>query len=162
MSLQAADMRYFCGFVVPVCFMLSDGEGLYLQVTHNGSRLWRLKFRFEGKEKLLAREDIAMGIDPSREKRLAKAKSKAEAEITFNLMAAEFCKKRKSDGKGGWSPATAKRSEYLLSLLHGNIGRMPITKIKPIEVLTAIREAIDNESGATLFGAPLGPFELTN
>jgi integrase len=144
-------------------YKLSDGEGLYLQVTPNGSRLWRLKYRFEGKEKLLAlgsypevglaearkrrmvaREDIAMGIDPSREKQLAKAKSKAEAEITFNLMAAEFCKKRKSDGEGGWSPATAKRSEYLLSLLHGNIGRMPITKIKPIEVLTAIRR-IENK-----------------
>jgi len=34
--------------------MLADGGGLYLLVNPTGSRLWRLKYRIEGKEKLLA------------------------------------------------------------------------------------------------------------
>jgi hypothetical protein len=33
---------------------LADERGLYLLVTPNGSKLWRLKYRFGGKEKKLA------------------------------------------------------------------------------------------------------------
>ncbi|MFG1186920.1 Arm DNA-binding domain-containing protein [Xanthobacter aminoxidans] len=35
-------------------YKLADGGGLYLLVNPTGSRLWRLKCRIEGKEKLLA------------------------------------------------------------------------------------------------------------
>jgi hypothetical protein len=35
-------------------YKLSDALGLYLLVQPNGSRLWRLKYRYSGKEKLLA------------------------------------------------------------------------------------------------------------
>ena len=35
-------------------YKLADGLGMYLLVSPNGSRLWRLKYRFGGKEKLLA------------------------------------------------------------------------------------------------------------
>lgn len=35
-------------------YKLADGGGLYLLVNTNGSRYWRLKYRFAGKEKLLA------------------------------------------------------------------------------------------------------------
>lgn len=31
-----------------------DGGGLFVQVTPSGSKLWRLKYRFEGREKLQA------------------------------------------------------------------------------------------------------------
>ena len=33
---------------------LSDGGGLYLHVTATGSKLWRMAYRFEGKQKLLS------------------------------------------------------------------------------------------------------------
>jgi hypothetical protein len=33
--------------------MLSDGFGLHLLVQHNGSRLWRLRYRFAGRANLL-------------------------------------------------------------------------------------------------------------
>lgn len=33
-------------------YRLADGKGLYLQVMPNGSRYWRMKYRFGGKEKL--------------------------------------------------------------------------------------------------------------
>lgn len=35
-------------------YKLADGEGLYLIIRHNGSNLWRMKYRFDGKEKLLS------------------------------------------------------------------------------------------------------------
>ena len=35
-------------------YRLYDKEGLYLQVQPNGSRYWRWKYRFDGKEKVLA------------------------------------------------------------------------------------------------------------
>lgn len=35
-------------------YKLADGEGLYVLVRPNGSKLWRLKYRFGGKEKLLS------------------------------------------------------------------------------------------------------------
>ncbi|ELE6755627.1 DUF4102 domain-containing protein, partial [Salmonella enterica] len=64
-------------------YKMADGGGLYLLVKTNGSRYWRLKYRIDGKEKLLAlgvypdvsladarakrdeaRKGIAGGIDP--------------------------------------------------------------------------------------------------
>ena len=35
-------------------YKLADGEGLYLLIRPNGSKLWRMKYRFDGKEKLLS------------------------------------------------------------------------------------------------------------
>ena len=65
-------------------YKLSDAQGLYLLVKPNGTKLWRLKYRFGGKEKALsfgayseislinarraresAREDLRNGQDPS-------------------------------------------------------------------------------------------------
>src|SRR3546814_7050921 len=63
-----------------------------------------------------AREMIAAGKDPSREKQREKLRSKELAGDTFTLIAAEYCNKRKRDGHKPWAPATANRSEYLLSL----------------------------------------------
>jgi hypothetical protein len=35
-------------------YKLSDEKGMFLLVNPNGSKYWRLKYRFGGKEKLLA------------------------------------------------------------------------------------------------------------
>ena len=67
---------------------LFDGDGLFLLIKPNGSRGWRFKYRFEGRERLLsfgtypevplktarerreqARSLIAAGIDPSAERK---------------------------------------------------------------------------------------------
>lgn len=53
-------------------YKLSDGGGLYLEVTTNGSRYWRLKYRYAGKEKRLA-----FGVYP--EVSLAQAREKRDA-----------------------------------------------------------------------------------
>ena len=51
-------------------YKLSDGEGLFLLVQPNGSKLWRMKYRFAGKEKLLSFGAYpALGIAAARQKR---------------------------------------------------------------------------------------------
>jgi len=72
-------------------YKVSDGGGLYLEVNPSGSKLWRFRYRFQGKQKLLAlgkypdvslkkaRDDLAEakkqlehGIDPSAQKKQQK------------------------------------------------------------------------------------------
>ena len=137
---------------------LADGGGMFLLVTPAGGKLWRLKFRVDGREKLLAigaypeiglgearrrreeaRELIALGKDPSREKQRDKVRARIQAADTFKAICDEYCAKRRRDGAKGWAPATAIRSEYLLSLVCGSIGKLPIGEIEPADVLTAIR-----------------------
>ena len=140
-------------------YKLADGGGLYLLITPPGGKLWRLKFRVDAREKKLsigsypevslgdarkrrdeARELLAAGKDPSREKQRDKLRSRLQAENTFAGIAAEYCEKRKRDGHKAWAPATAVRSEYLLGLLSSSIGRLPIGEIEPADVLAAIRK----------------------
>jgi integrase len=137
---------------------LADGGGMFLLVTPAGGKLWRLKYRVDGREKLLAigaypeiglgearrrreepRELIALGKDPSREKQREKVRARIKAADTFRTICDEYCDKRRRDGAKGWVPATATRSEYLLSLVCGSIGKLPIGEIEPADVLTAVR-----------------------
>ncbi len=140
-------------------YKMGDAGGLFLLVQPSGGKLWRLKYRVDGREKKLgigtypevslaearkrrddARELLAAGKDPSREKQRDKVRSRLQADNTFTAIAREFCDKRKRDGDKAWSTATAKRSEYLLSLLDRSIGRMAINEVEPPDVLAAIRK----------------------
>jgi integrase len=138
---------------------VGDTLGLFLLVQPSGGKLWRVKYRIDGKEKKLAigiypqvglaearrrrdaaRELVAAGKDPGREKQREKVRSRIQAETTFDAIAAEFCQKRRRDGQKAWAVSTATRSEYLLSLLKGSIGKLPITDIEPADVLIAVRK----------------------
>jgi integrase len=53
-------------------YKLADGEGLFLLVQPNGSKLWRMKYRIGGKEKLLSFGAYpALGLAAARDKRTA-------------------------------------------------------------------------------------------
>lgn len=140
-------------------YKLADGQGMFLLITPPGGKLWRLKYRIDGSEKLLtmgsypevslsdarkrreaARALIAQGKDPSREKQRDKVRARIQAADTFTAISREYCAKRKRDGEKGWAPATATRSEYLLSLLDSNIGRLRIAEIEPRDILDAVRK----------------------
>ena len=143
----------------PKPYKLTDSAGLFLLVQPTGGKLWRLKYRIDGREKKLglgtypdvslseartrrdnARTQLAHGKDPSREKQREKARERINASNTFNAIATEYCQKRRRDGTKGWAPATATRSEYLLSLLSAPIGQLAINEIEPADVLAAIRK----------------------
>ncbi|WP_324072832.1 MAG: integrase arm-type DNA-binding domain-containing protein [Erythrobacter sp.] len=140
-------------------YKVGDTLGLFLLVQPSGGKLWRVKYRIDGKEKKLAigiypqvglaearrrrdaaRELVAAGKDPGREKQREKVRSRIQAETSFDAIAAEFCQKRRRDGQKAWAVSTATRSEYLLSLLKGSIGKLPITDIEPADVLIAVRK----------------------
>ena len=98
-------------------YKLSDGGGLYLLVTKRNTKLWRIKYMFEGKEKLLslgpypevtlskARElrekyktDIANGINPNeakKEKKILQQEKELKAKNTFENIALERLEKQK-------------------------------------------------------------------
>lgn len=140
-------------------YKLADSGGLYLLVSPSGGKLWRLKFRVDGKERKLAlgrypdmslaearkqrdaaRSQLAQGNDPAREKQRQKIRAKLSAENTFAAIAAEYCAKRKQDGEKRWAPSTAIRCEFLLSRLEASIGHLPIAEIEPADVLAAVRK----------------------
>ena len=143
-------------------YKMGDAGGLFLLVQPSGGKLWRLKYRVDGREKKLAigpypeislaearrrRDDartlIITGKDPSLEKQRDKVWSRVQAESTFAAITKEYCAKRKRDGDKAWAATTATRSEYLLSLLDSSIGRVAITEIKPTDVITAVRKIED-------------------
>jgi integrase len=90
-------------------YKLFDGEGLFLLVQPTGGKLWRLKYRFGAKEKLLAlgaypeiklkeardkrktaRDQIANGIDPGMARKAEKASRIVNAEGSFEAVAREW------------------------------------------------------------------------
>lgn len=139
-------------------YKMGDERGLFLLVQPSGGKLWKVKYRVDGREKKLslgtypdiglsdarkkrdeARELIAAGQDPSREKQRAKLRARKEAGDTFAVIAAEYCAKKRRDGKGGWIEHTASRNEYLLSQLTDQVGNLPVSQIEPADILAAIR-----------------------
>lgn len=140
-------------------YKMGDAFGLFVLIQPSGGKLWRFKYRFDGREKKLAigtypviglaearrrrdqaRELLAAGKDPSRERQREKLRSQVQAGNTFAAIAEEYCDKRKRDGQKAWAASTAARSEYLISLLKVPLGRMPITDIEPADVLAAVRK----------------------
>ncbi len=142
----------------PKPFKMGDSGGLFLQVTPSGGKLWRLKYRCAGKEKLLAigsypelsliaarkardnaRELIAAGGDPAMAKQRDKARSLVDTGNTFEAIALEYFDKRKRDGERFWAESTIIRNNQLLGQLNPVIGKLPVTAIMPADVLAAVR-----------------------
>ena len=90
-------------------YKLTDGQGLYLLVKASGGKLWRFKYYFHGKEKLLAfgtypeislaqarekrdeaRKQIANGVDPGE---IRKAQKAAQGQDSFEVVAREWNEK---------------------------------------------------------------------
>ncbi len=132
-------------------YKLSDGLGLYLEVMPNGSKLWRMKYRFDGKEKRIsfggypdtsgrlaresrdvARKQLAAGLDPSAQRKT----DKAARSNTFKEVAEEFLELRAKDQ----APITSSKSLWLMSLLYPQIGLLPICNIKSADLLKALKK----------------------
>lgn len=132
-----------------------DGGGLYLLITPTGGKLWRFKYRYAGKEKLMAfgnypqvsladarqrREDakklIANGVDPGEVRKAQKAATVAETENSFEVVAREWHTKF----SGSWSPSHAETTLRRIELdAFPVLGAKPIGEIKATELLTMLR-----------------------
>src|ERR687893_324459 len=134
----------------------SDGGGLFLLIAPTGGKLWRLAYRFEGKQKTLAlgaypavsladarkgrelaKEQLANGIDPAAAKKVTQRAAKAAAANSFEDVAREWHRNQTE----GWTEHT---SHYVLTRLEADIfpeiGSRPISDIEAPELLEVIRK----------------------
>jgi len=138
-------------------YKLYDSGGLFIQITPQGGRWWRLKYRFNGKEKLLslgtypevslasAREkrDTARSllandppIDPSEKRKSNKAESKMNAANSFELVARDWWQSYMKNKAESHKQKVIRRFElYLFPYL----GNKPIATITAPQVLEAIK-----------------------
>jgi integrase len=139
----------------PKPFKLSDAGGLFLLVQPTGSKWWRYKYRFAGKEKLLAlgsypdvsladarerhaqaRKVLAAGNDPAAVKKEAKRLVIQKHENTFEVVAREWHQNRLNK----WTPEHAKKILRRLELnVFPKIGRDPIADITTQDLLSVMR-----------------------
>ena len=136
-------------------YKLSDGEGLHLLIQPGGSKLWRFRYQFVGKEKMIslgafpevslaeargkrenARKLVGAGIDPSQQKKEDRRAVMTAAQNTFGGIAAEQLAKLEAEGA---AKATMAKNRWLLEDLAAPLANRPITQIKPVEVLDLLR-----------------------
>ena len=135
---------------------LSDGQGMFLQIEVNGSKLWRLSYRFGGKQKTIslgaypvislkdartrrdeARALLAKGVDPSAARRAESEAETPAALPTWREVAEEFEAKRRREKI---SETTADKLTWLLGMTYADLGAKPIADIKAADVLAVLRE----------------------
>ena len=135
---------------------LADGGGLNLLVTPAGGKLWRLSYRYLGKQKTLAlgiypdvtlamarerqaetKKLLASGRDPAVQAKLAKITRAVAAANTFNIVADEYLDKFKREGR---AEATVKKAHWLIDFARPDMGPRPISEILPMEVLEVLRK----------------------
>ena len=136
-------------------YKLTDEKGMHLLVKVNGSKYWRLKYRYSGREKTLAlgvypdvslkvarlRRDeartlLSNGEDPSEVKQEVERAKKIQEENGFETIAREWWENRKGD----WTERHANRVLRTLEAdVFPYIGNKPIAEIQPPEFLSVIR-----------------------
>lgn len=134
---------------------ITDREGLHLLVTTAGGKLWRMQYRYLGKQKTLAfgrypevsladarskvsaaKSLLASGKDPSFEAKVQKLSRATSASNTFSIVADEYLLKYRREGR---AEATLTKTEWLIDFARPLIGSRPIAEIMPVEVLAVLR-----------------------
>ncbi|MGB7803547.1 tyrosine-type recombinase/integrase [Buttiauxella sp.] len=134
-------------------YSLVDGDGMFLLIHPNGSKYWRFRFRFGGKQHLMAfgvypetsladarqkREEarrlVAAGVDPREHKRAVKEEQAKEV-ITFESVARDW---HASNQK--WSEShSARVLKSLEDNLFDAIGKRNIAELKTRDLLIPIK-----------------------
>jgi integrase len=145
-------------------FKKSDGNGLFLLVKINGSKLWRMRYRFNGKYQELAfgqyptipllearrlateaRLLLVQGINPADERR-AKKRVSAEDDRIFGVVAEAWWEQQESS----WSADHAKKLKRWIEVEMKPITKLPVEAIDQghiTELMLSI-EAAGNRRGA--------------
>jgi integrase len=134
---------------------LFDERGLYLEVSPAGGKWWRLKYRFDGKEKRLslgvypdvslkdarerrdaARKLLADGIDPSENRKAQKSARADRAANSFEVVAREWYAKYSTTWAKDHGNRIIRRFERDIFPW---IGGRPIAEVTAPELLTVVR-----------------------
>ena len=136
-------------------YKLADGGGLYLLINSNGSKYWRLKYRYGGREKVLALgvyPDVSLAlarderqeakkhlrdfVDPSKVRKQRKQATISKTVNSFEAVAQEWWQKQ----VGRWSlDHGTKVWRSLESDVLPYLGHRPISEITTDEVLATVR-----------------------
>ncbi|MBN3850581.1 integrase arm-type DNA-binding domain-containing protein [Paraburkholderia sp. Ac-20342] len=136
-------------------YRLTDGEGMYLEVAPNGSKYWRLKYRFAGKEKRLAlgiypyvsladarerryeaRKALAAGFDPGEVKKAEKRAARMAAANSFAVATQGWLDERKPYvTAGSWEKTKARFEKDVFPWL----GKRPVSEIDAPEILSVLK-----------------------
>jgi integrase len=134
----------------------ADANGLCVEVSTSGARLWRYRYRFNGKPSMLslgeypavslldarkrrddARKLLKAGTNPADAARAARAARAEYAANTFGAIAAELIDKREREGK---SAGTIYRErQWLKNDLAPYLGTLPIQDVTAPVLLAALR-----------------------
>lgn len=133
----------------------ADGGGLHVFVVPTGSKLWRVNYRFQGKQKTLsvgawpvvtlekaralrtnAKRLLRQDIDPGAVQQSRKARRRGRAPTTFSVIAEEFLEKRRLEGL---AETTLSKKAWLLNFAREEIGVMSIKDMTPRDVLAVLR-----------------------
>lgn len=136
-------------------FKLADERGLFLLVTPGGGKWWRLKYRFEGKEKLLslgvypdvglkdartrrdeARKLLADGVDPGEHRKAQKSAREDRAANSFEVIAREWYAKHAPNWVSTHGDRIIRRLERDIFPW---IGGRPIADIPASELLAVVQ-----------------------
>ena len=135
-------------------YKATDDRGLYLEVSPNGTKLWRFRYRYLGKDKRIAlgcypkvglaearrkRDDVKSklyeGVDPGAERKRDKLLAIYKGANTFGDLAREYIDKMVAEGL---ATTTTTKANWLLEQL-APIADQPIADLKPIDVLAALK-----------------------
>ena len=140
-------------------FKMADGRGLFLLIKPNGSKYWRMKYRFGGKEKLLsfgvypdvslsevrdkaeeARRILRNKRDPSFEKKIEKNKFISDSDNSFQNVATEWFDTHLENKSQSYRDRTWR---ILSKDLFPQIGSLPIDQINASILLACLRKIED-------------------
>lgn len=130
-------------------YRLLDGNGLYLYVPVSGKKVWQLRYKIDGKEKVMtvgkyplmslqeardkawtARKDVSTGVDPVKAKRLSVKNN------TFGAIYQEWYEHKKQVWSVGYADELARMfKDDILPM----IGGLDINEIEPMQILSVIR-----------------------
>lgn len=137
-------------------YRMADGHGLYIEIMQNGSKYWRLKYRYLAKEKKLAfgvypettlaearemrdaaRKLLKAGVDPSHAKKEGRRLAMQNAANTFEAVAREWHENHKERWSEGYA---LKIMRCLENNIFPEMGNRPIAQITPPEILVCLRK----------------------
>ena len=144
---------------------LTDGGGLYLEVRPTGTRLWRLRYRIDGKENVFAiggypeigladardaREKakplIRQGIHPSHNRQAERLANSAANANTFEAVAREWIKKKAPS----WTPYYLRQVErFMAADVFPFVGKLPIRNVSAAHLLEILNR-IEGRGAATV------------
>jgi integrase len=137
-------------------YKLSDSGGLHLLIRPNGSRLWRFRYSFAGKENMLAlgsvpeislasarrkrdeaRTLVAEGKDPAQKRKADKLAAAVASRNTFEAVVVDLLENLAASDA---AQTTIEKNRWLLQDLAAPLAKRPISEITPAEILDLLKK----------------------